>query len=152
MSHKVLILRCDCPVVAFYITVLFGAFFYGDIFIRALFSKERKVINTSTCSKQQYPLFCSQLSNGQKYQLWQGFAGTLFNLSDSCCQRAQVYVLFCEESLGLNLQVTCCSPETALCILLVPVSVRSQIFMTWEKSFPCSPAQCIPLEYQMLWL
>lgn len=63
MSHKVLFLKCDCLAVVFYITV----FFHGDIFIKALFSKEMKVINTSTCPKQQYPLFCSQLANGQKY-------------------------------------------------------------------------------------
>lgn len=63
MSHKVLFLKCDCPAVVVFITI----FFHGDIFIRALFSKEMKIINTSTCPNQQYPLFCSQLSNGQKY-------------------------------------------------------------------------------------
>lgn len=63
MSHKVLFLKYDCPVLVFYITI----FFHGDILIRALFSKEMKVINTSTCPKHQYPLFCSQLANGQKY-------------------------------------------------------------------------------------
>lgn len=45
----------------------FFFFFHSGISIRALFSKETKVINTSTRTKQQYPLFCSQLTKGQKY-------------------------------------------------------------------------------------
>lgn len=65
MSHKVLFLKRDCPAVVFYIPFFF--FFHSGISIRALFSKETKVINTSTCAKQQYPLFCSQLTKGQKY-------------------------------------------------------------------------------------
>lgn len=128
-------------------SLLYSYFFHGDIFIRALFAMEIKSINSSTCPKQQDPLSCSHLTNGQKYLPNSVLQETLFNLSDSCCQRAQLYMLFCEESLGLRLGGTCWSRKTFLCLLLVPVSVRSQIFMTWEKSSPCFSAQHIPLEY-----
>lgn len=130
MSHKVLFLKCDCPAVVFYTTF----FLHGGISIRALFSKETKVIDTSTCPKQQYPLFCSQLTNGQNY-----LPSSVFQEPCSISLILAVKEHNCMCSF-VKSQMTCCSPKMFLCIFLVPVSVRSQILMTWEKSSLCFPA------------
>lgn len=94
--------------------------------MRALFSKEVTVINTSTCPKQQYPLFCSQLTNGQNC-LPNSVLQELYSICLGFAVRAQLYVLFREEPLGLNLQMTCHSPKMFLCIFLLLVGVREKL-------------------------
>lgn len=94
-SHKVLVLKGHCSLVVFYITSVC----VRDPFMRALFSKEVTVINTSTCPKQQYPLFCSQLTNGQNC-LPHSILQDLYSICLVFAVRAQLYVLFCEEPLG----------------------------------------------------
>lgn len=118
--------------------------------MRALFSKEVTVINISTCPKQQYPLFCSQLTNGQNC-LPNSVLQELYSICLGFAVRAQLYVLFREEPLGLNLQMTCHSPKMFLCIFLLLVGVREKL-NTHGLGKELFPARHIPLEYYVLWL
>lgn len=117
-----------------------GLFFHGD-FLKGLCSlRETNVINTGTCPKQQI-LFSAQKyqSNSILQELYSVFP--ILAVQEHNCPCFVKSCLSCIYKLGVF-------PQD---ILLVPVSVRRQIFMTWEKSSPCLPAQHEPLEYKTLW-